>query len=376
MHKCSRLSPTSDIVGITSAQESVYATVGKLCRHFDLPRPKPAAIEVSRNKFAQCQFLAEADVPVPAYRRATNATKVESYAGGIGLPVIVKPAAGFGSSGVRLCPDADKLAEHTTYLLHEKCIWRSSPRMLVDEFAEGRHYSVEIIGNEVIGIGAVDFGCRPHFICREYIYRIVLTDDKHRRIVHVSLSCSQDLDVVRGPTNIDLRWTNLGPVVIGLDLRLAGTPNHLLIKLAYGIDLITEHIKLIIGEKCNLRRSRSDTAGARIPIPNRDEIRAAISSDNRAAAALGVTEIKFSIEPKSPIVRTGDYRDKIGYIIAPSPDLGRTKAILQCAADSIDWRPFPTQGKPGNNKLASLHCNFAQLVQGLRATLPAIKAVR
>ncbi|UPJ94889.1 acetyl-CoA carboxylase biotin carboxylase subunit family protein [Bradyrhizobium sp. 172] len=341
IHECARLHLTSDIAGITSALESVYAAVGELCSYFDLPGPRPAAIERCRDKFSQRQLLAEAGVPIPAYRLAANAADVENSAAEIGLPVIVKPAAGIGSSGVRLCRDVDELAEHTSYLLGGKHIWRSSPRILVEEFAQGPHYSVEIMGNEVIGIGAADFGGPPHFVCREYIYPALLTDDEHRRIADVSLSCLQALGLGWGPMNIDMRWTKLGPVVIEVNPRLAGAPNPQLVKLAYGVDLVTEHIKLVIGEECNLRKSHLHTAAARILVPDRDGILDAIGGDSRAAAVPGVTEVKFLIELKTSIVRKGDYRDKIGHVIAVSPNLAQTKAILQCAVDFIDWSITP-----------------------------------
>ncbi|TKB89975.1 MAG: hypothetical protein E5W81_07310, partial [Mesorhizobium sp.] len=41
IRECSRLRAIYEIAGITSVNESVYATVGKLCRHFDLPGPNP-----------------------------------------------------------------------------------------------------------------------------------------------------------------------------------------------------------------------------------------------------------------------------------------------------------------------------------------------
>ncbi|RUX93240.1 ATP-grasp domain-containing protein, partial [Mesorhizobium sp. M2A.F.Ca.ET.040.01.1.1] len=145
IRECSRLRATYDIAGITSASEAVYATVGKLCRHFDLPGPNPEPIERCRDKFVQRQLLAEAGVPLPAYRLAKNATEVERSATEIGLPVVLKPAVGTGSTGVRLCRNVHELAEHTTCLLGGKHIWRSSPRMLVEEFAEGPYYSANIM---------------------------------------------------------------------------------------------------------------------------------------------------------------------------------------------------------------------------------------
>ncbi|WP_192178623.1 ATP-grasp domain-containing protein [Mesorhizobium amorphae] len=347
IRECSRLRPTYDIAGITSAMELTYAAVGKLCRHFDLPGPNAASIERCCDKFVQRQLLAQAGVPIPAYRLATDAAEVESSAAEIGLPVIVKPAAGIGSMGVRLCRSLDELAEHTTYLLGEKHIWRSSPRILVEEFAQGPHYSIDIMGHEVFGIAAADFGRPPHFVCREYIYPALLTDDEHTRIANVSRSCLQALGLGWGPTNIDLRWTKLGPVVIEVNPRLAGTPIPQLVQLAYGVDIITEHIKLVIGEKWNLRRRHSQTAAARILVPDRDGILDWIYGDSRAAIVSGVAEVKFFIEPKTPIVREGDYRDKIGHVIAASPSLAQTEAILQRAVDLIDWSitPFPTLGE-------------------------------
>lgn len=364
IRECSRLARRSDIAGITSALESVYAAAGKLCRYFDLPGPKPAAIKRCCDKFAQRQLLAEAGVPVPAYRLAANATDVERSAAEIGLPVVVKPTVGIGSSGVRLCRDADELAEHMTYLLGNY-IRRSSPRILVEEFVQGPHYSVELMGNELIGIGAADFGGPPHFVCREYIYPAILSDDEHRRIADVSLSCLQALGLGWGPTNIDLRWTKRGPVAIEVNPRLAGTPNSQLVKLAYGVDLIAEHIKLVIGEECNLRRSHSHTAAARILLSDRDGIFDTIGGDDRAAAVPGVKEVKFFVAPKTPIVRKGDYRDKIGHVIAASPSLARTKAILQRAVDCIEWSitPFPILGKQEHHLQALTSRNDADGVK-------------
>ncbi|MER8849960.1 ATP-grasp domain-containing protein, partial [Mesorhizobium australicum] len=137
IRECSRLHATYDIAGITSVGDSFYATVGKLCRHFDLPGPNPTSIEQCCDKFKQRQLLAAAGVPMPDYRLAADAADIKTSADEIGLPVILKPAVGAGSRGVRLCRNLDELAEHTTYLLGGQHIWQSSPRILVEEFAQG-----------------------------------------------------------------------------------------------------------------------------------------------------------------------------------------------------------------------------------------------
>ncbi|WP_051505810.1 acetyl-CoA carboxylase biotin carboxylase subunit family protein [Mesorhizobium sp. WSM2561] len=347
IQECSRLRATYDIAGITSAEEKVYAAVGKLCRHFDLPGPNPASVERCCDKFVQRQLLAQAGVPIPAYCLATNATDVESSAAEIGLPVILKPAVGVGSCGVRLCRNVDELAEHTTYLLGGKHIWRSSPRILVEEFVQGPQYIPHLMGSEVIGISAADFWPLPHFVYRGTTFPALLTAEEHERIVEVSLSCLRALDLGWGPMCIELRWTKRGPVVIEVNPRLGGGPQP--VQLAYGVDLVTEHMKLAIGEEWNLRRRHSHVAAVRSLVPDRDGILDWIDGDRRAAVVPGVAEVKFFVKPNTPIVRKGDYRDSLGYVIAASPSHAQTEAILQHAVELIDWSitPFPIPGRTG-----------------------------
>ncbi|MER9052335.1 acetyl-CoA carboxylase biotin carboxylase subunit family protein [Mesorhizobium sp. M0923] len=344
---CSRLRATYEIAGITSANDSVYATVGWLCRYFDLPGPNPASIERCCDKFAQRQLLAEAGVPIPACRLATNAMDVESAAAEIGLPVVLKPAVGAGSRGVRLCRNMDELADHTTYLLGGKHIWQSSPRILVEEFAQGPLYGAHTMGNQVIGIVAADFGPLPHFVYRHFTFPAPLSDDEHKRIADVSLSSLRALGLGWGPANIEVRWTKHGPVVIEVNPRLSGTPDPQLVQAAYGVDLVSEHIRLVIGEEWNLRRRYSHTAAARILVPDHDGTLDWIGDDSRAAALSGVAEVKLYAEPKTPIVRKGDSRDWIGHVVAASPGRAETEAILQRAVDLIGWSitPFPTTSK-------------------------------
>ncbi|RUU33281.1 ATP-grasp domain-containing protein [Mesorhizobium sp. M6A.T.Ce.TU.002.03.1.1] len=351
IRECSLLRTTYDIAGITSSAESFYATAGKLSRHFGLAGPNPASIERCCDKFIQRQLLAEAGVPGPAYRVAVNATEVERFAAEIGLPVILKPAFGMGSSGVRLCRNVDELAEYTTDLLGGKHVWLSSskqrtwqasPRILVEEFAQGPQYNLEAMGNEVIGIAVADYG-QPHFVCRGHIYPAPLTDEECARIADISLSCLRVLGLGWGPANIELRWTKRGPVVIEVNPRLAGSPVPEMVQLAYGVDLITEHIKLVIGKKCDLRRRHSHTVAARYLFADRDGTLDRIDGHNRAAALSGVAEVKSFAKTKTLIIRRGDAGDRIGHVIAASPSHARAEAILQQAVDLINWSitPFP-----------------------------------
>ncbi|WP_085043779.1 ATP-grasp domain-containing protein [Ensifer aridi] len=347
--ECSRLRASYDlgITGFAGADESVYVTVGKLCRQFNLPGPNPDSIEACYDKFTQRQLLAKAGVPTPAYRVAGNATEVEDAAAELGLPVILKPVVGSGSCGVRLCRDSDELAEHVSYLLSGKHVWRAPPRILIEQFAQGPQYGVDTMGDEVVAIGAADFGSPPHFVARESIFPASLTDDQYECLADISLSCLRALGLSWGPANIELRWTKRGPVAIEVNPRLPGCLTPRLIHLAYGVDLITEHIRLVMGEACDLRRQHSQTAAARFLVPDRDGILNWIGGDRRAAAEPGVAEVEIYARPTTPIVRKGDYLDSIGHVIAASPNRVRTEAILRRAAGLISWSITPIRALGG-----------------------------
>jgi len=353
VRECSRIRGSYDIAGITgfaTPDEWVYATVSKLCQHFGLPGPNPESIERCCDKSIQREVLARAGIPIPDFRVATSAMEVESHAAEIGLPVVLKPAVGLGSSGVRLCRSVDEVVDHTTYLLGGKHTWRFSPRVLIEQFAQGPHYYAQTFGNEVLGIGDAEFGPPPHFVYQESTFPAPLTDEEYQRITDVSLSCLRALGLGWGPTTIEFRWTKRGPVVIEVNPRLGGAPGPQLVRAAFGIDLITEHIKLVIGEKSDLRRMHSQTAVARDLLADCDGVVASVRGNHGATAVPGVTEVKLYIKPGMSIVRSGDYRDALGYVVAASPDIEQTRDILQRALNLIDWSITPSLLSAKGNK--------------------------
>ncbi|ESZ02005.1 hypothetical protein X736_31905 [Mesorhizobium sp. L2C089B000] len=341
IRECSRLRETYGIAGITSAGEDFYATAAKLSQHFKRPGPNPASIERCCDKFAQRDLLAQAGIPIPHYRLGASAADIENCAVQIGFPVILKPAVGSGSTGVRLCRNLDELAEHAAYLLDETHTLHSPPRILIEEFVTGPHYTADLMGKNFIAIAALTFDRPPHFVYLECAYPAVLTDEEHERVADISLRSLEALGLGWGPTNVELRWTTRGPVVIEVNPRLAGCSAPKLVRLAYGIDLVTEHIKLAIGEEWNLRKNSSETAAMRFLVADRDGTLNWVDGECRAADVPGVAEVDLSIQPKTAIVRKGDYRDIIGHVIAASPTRAGTEAILQRAVGLINWSIIP-----------------------------------
>ncbi len=70
-------------------------------------RPGPGTLEVAVNKLEQRARFGAADLPVPAWTRATDVAAAESFGAKHGWPVVVKAArGGYDGRGVWICEDA------------------------------------------------------------------------------------------------------------------------------------------------------------------------------------------------------------------------------------------------------------------------------
>lgn len=377
IRECSRLRATYDIAGITGfsgLDESIYAAVGKLCQHFDILGPSPDSIERCCDKFVQRQLLAKAGVPMPAYRLATDATEVESSATKIGLPVIVKPALGSGSCGVRLCRNVDELGKHTAHLLTGEPTWGSSPRILVEEFAQGPHYSAHIMGNEVVGIAATDFSLPPHFAVRESIFPATLTDDDDKHITDVSLSCLRALGLGWGATNMEFRWLKRGPVVIEVNPRLPGGIIPRVTQLAYGRPRRRAHLA---GHRrgMHLRKRHSQTAVAQFLLPD------SMASSIGSTATVG--RLLYQASPRSNSMLNPRRRssgkaipETISDMSSPlrPPLLGQGDTSARRRLNRLVDTPFPTVGE--QEQSAAPHVRAPALrAPSIRWSSPRIGAI-
>ena len=149
------------LAGIVTSSEYFVAVVATAAIRLGLPGADPGAVERCRDKRRQRAALAGSGVAVPAHVPATTPEDAASAAAEIGFPVVVKPADGTGSRGVRLCCTAAEVHDHTAGLLARGHDERGRPTIgavLVEEYVSGPELSVETFGFEVVGITAKHLG--------------------------------------------------------------------------------------------------------------------------------------------------------------------------------------------------------------------------
>ena len=136
-HRVDRILGTAEVDVLRAAR--VRETLG-------LPGQSVPSALAYRDKFRMKSLLAEAGLPVAAMRLVGSAAELRQAAREYGFPLVVKPAAGAGSVGVRVVPDAQVLEN-----LVATDPTRTGP-LLAEEWVSGSLYHVDGIfaGGKVV----------------------------------------------------------------------------------------------------------------------------------------------------------------------------------------------------------------------------------
>jgi biotin carboxylase len=332
MEECRRLAAAGELVGVTSSSEYFVVTAASLARQLDLPGPSPAALRRCRDKHKQRVRLRDEGVAVPAFHAASTVKSAEKAAREIGFPVVVKTVSGSGSVGVKLCADADEVASYAATLLAQRHNERGMPvpqRILVEEVADGPEYSVETFGKTVIGITQKHLGTLPFFVEVGHDFPAPLSPELSESIQQISIRALEALGLGWGPAHLELRVTSRGIRIIEVNPRLAGGFIPRMVQLSCGVDLIAQTIRLVSGQFPSLEKPFARHASIRFLIPPGDGVFIAAEGVDEAKKLPDVVEVNIYVQPESKVQRRGDFRDRIGHVIA----CGATAQSARCAAE-------------------------------------------
>lgn len=329
---CKQLAAEADLAGVTSSSEYFIVSAAKLALKLNLPGPAPEVISRCRDKEFQRVCLQEAGAGIPGFRAAGSIRRAVAAANELGLPVVVKPVGGTGSAGVRLCADTKEVAAHARALLRQTKNERGlrvRRRILIEELAEGPEYSVETFGAKIIGITQKHLGQYPYFVEVGHDYPAPLSAAAERIITREITRAAKALGLSWGPAHFELRLAGSGPKIIEVNPRLAGGHIPQLVRLATGVDLIAETIRIVRGERPALKETQQRHASIRFILPPHDGLLLKWKGQRRAGGVPGVEDVQSYAKLGSRVSVRGDFRDRIGHVIAT----GGTAAAVRATVD-------------------------------------------
>ena len=327
----------SRLAGLVTSSEYFMAVTARAATRLGLPGADPGAVERCRDKRRQRAVLAGSGVAVPAHFPAATPEEAISAAGAIGFPVVVKPADGTGSRGVRLCCEPAEVRHHTARLLARRRDERGQPTIpavLVEEYVPAPEVSVETFGTTVIGVTAKHLGHLPSFVeCgHDFPADPSGTDDPGA----LAVAALELLGLGFGPAHTEIRLGGREPVVIEVNPRLAGGRIPTLIRLATGIDLVGATVDAVIGEARPLPEPGPGHASVRFLVPPLAGRVRRTDGVAAAAAVPGVVDVAITTRPGERVGGTGSFLDRVGHVIAAAPTASAARSAAERALSLLE----------------------------------------
>ncbi|HEX8088077.1 MAG TPA: ATP-grasp domain-containing protein [Blastocatellia bacterium] len=335
---CRSLASDGGLAGVTSSSEYFIEMAGKVARRLNLFGPRPEAVRACRDKLSQRICLQRAGIGVPRFIPADSPDAAIEAAEALGLPVVLKPVSGSGSVGVKMCERLDEVRAHAAALLRQSVNERGLPvprRILVEEMALGPEYSVESFGRIVVGVTQKHLGPLPDFVEVGHDFPALLSHGIESAVEQTTIRALDALGLAWGPSHCELRLTDQGPKIIEVNPRLAGGYIPELVRLACGIDMLAETIKLVVGRQPELRRTMNRHTSIRFIIPDEDGVLVRADGLDEAEQSDGIVEARLYSPIGTPLRRYSDFRARVGHVIAAADSAESSRAMAEKARGKI-----------------------------------------
>ena len=332
---CRRLAGQEGLAGVTSSSEYFVGAAAVLAKRLKLPGPSHRVIQACRDKHRCRQVLAKAGIGQPRFRQTTSVKQAIAAARELGFPVVVKAVSGSGGLGVLLCRDEREVADHAASVLRQRHNERGLPvprRILVESFIDGPHISVETFNNQIIGVTKNHLGSPPHFVEIGHDFPARLPR-AFQHAIHDTVARVLAALPLWGPGHIQLRLSQTPPAVriIEINPRLAGGFIPELVRLATGVDLIRRTVQLAAGCPEPRTAAQHRYASTRFILAPCAGILRRVSGIGAAKRVEHVVDVQLYRKPGERIEPRGDFRDRIGHVIAVADQRPAARAAAEHA---------------------------------------------
>ena len=233
--------------------------------------PPPEAIRQMGDKAAARRLAVRLGVPVlPGYDDADQSDEALSAAAQrIGLPVLVKPAAGGGGKGMRIVRDADRLGDALAAGRREATAAFGDGRLILERFLEGpRHVEIQVLfdghGNGV-HLGERDCSIqRRHQKVLEETPSPAVDPALRQRLGEAALALASAVGYVGAGTCEFLVDDRGAPVFLEMNTRLQ--VEHPVTELVTGRDLVEDQLRIAAGEPLGFGQADVTAAGHAIEV--------------------------------------------------------------------------------------------------------------
>jgi len=232
--------------------------------------PTPEVIDLMGDKIRARNFVVERGFPVaPSAIEEDDPASFTQRALAVGLPILIKPAAGGGGKGMRIVRDAAVLETELATARREGERYFGDGRLFVERYVERpRHIEVQVFGDSHGNV--VHFGERECSVQRRFQKIIeetpspALTPDKRAEICEAAVGIARAAGYV-GAGTVEFIY-GAGGEFYFLEMNTRLQVEHPVTEMVTGFDLVAEQLRVCAGEALGYPQSGITTQGHAIEL--------------------------------------------------------------------------------------------------------------
>lgn len=206
-------------------------------------------VDAFRDKAMMRDRLTKAGLRRPEYASVADPRAARAWAKRAGFPVVVKPADGTGSIGVRRVSSPTEVEEAAAVAIRNSY----SARCVIEKELDGPEYSVESVSwgdgrVHTYGITAKQLGRHPFFVEHGHIHPASLSSIDSDGIVAEVHRALDAFGMTTGASHAEVIVTDEGPTIVEIAGRLGGDFIPRLVWEATGVNLFLEELNAVAGQ--------------------------------------------------------------------------------------------------------------------------------
>ncbi|MFG2005180.1 ATP-grasp domain-containing protein [Spirillospora sp. NPDC048911] len=332
---------------VSAASDAGLSAWHELCVRYGTPYVYPReAVAASMDKAAFHEVARAAGVDGYRWVCSADPDELAVRAALLDRPLVVKPADGSGSKGVRRVADPAGLP---AAIAHAKAYASGAGVVIVEEVVQGRQLVVETFmrGGAAHFTAVLEKTFVPDgdFVVRRLRCPALVHSSTAARLASTAERLCRALGITDGPANFDVVLPPYGRErVIEVNARLGGNGIPRLLSAAYGVDVVAALVSLVLGEPFDLtpagrpRHALLELLGS--PLEKPGEF-VAVNGLDDARASGGVADLELFAGPGDIVDPFDQSGHKIGHIVSTGESAAAAEQALDTAVGRLrlDVRP-------------------------------------
>jgi biotin carboxylase len=327
----------------TTGSELALTTAAAVAARLGLPfYADPETVHRCQAKDAMRAGYAAAGLPTPRFALCTTEAEARRFVAEVGLPVVVKPARGWGQRGVALVEEPGELGPR---LEAAAALSRGERGAVVEECLRGPELSVNawVERGELVAYCVTDrevfAGRAPLGVMRSEVAPATPAPAAVDAAVRAAADAARALGLRRGPCYSQVCLTERGPVLFETAARCGGGFDADVTRFFSGVDLYARLLGVALGDPVLEAQGpvgpRHPAALVRFLAPPRGQVREICGLDE-ARSSPGVVDAAVYARPGDRLEGLVNAASRVAHLLVVGPS--RADAVARADAAEAHLR--------------------------------------